>query len=191
MPRRSTVAQLLFIAIAASVAAQAAGQDAGTCSTPTDKRAVQRLKDKIRSDHLYASWTSAQCLWFDPEDCNRHAVEVAIHEIHDERCGGDPATSPVVDRFRVFKNRSGSTGTTSSSVSSSTTPRFIRRAGAERADFSALATPDLQTSAKATRSTIRSLTPIELQRPRRRRQRASANTVPTDIAATSPISNRK
>lgn len=35
--------------------------------------------------------------------CTRTAVQISIHEKHDDNCGGDPLTFPSVDAFRVDK----------------------------------------------------------------------------------------
>ncbi len=65
--------------------------------------AVQLLQERVESERLYVSWTTMSCLSYYVEACNSSKTDIAIHELHNERCGGDPATWPVVDRFRVYK----------------------------------------------------------------------------------------
>ncbi|MGH8820081.1 MAG: hypothetical protein ACREWJ_02165 [Rhodoferax sp.] len=82
-------------------AAYAGGPD--RCASAADDKAVSALMQRIKREHLYTSWTTLQCLGFFIEGCTGRRVEIAIREQHDPKCGGDPDTSPVVDRFRVYK----------------------------------------------------------------------------------------
>ncbi len=65
--------------------------------------AVSRVMEHVRAEHLYASWTTPDCLQFFIDACAASTVDVSIHERHDARCGGDPGTWPRVDSFRVHK----------------------------------------------------------------------------------------
>src|ERR1051325_2944951 len=88
-----TLALLLTATPIASVLPQEATLD----STAAAKLLVQRTQD----DGLYASWTTVQCLRFMLESTTAQHFDFVIRERHDGKCPGDPATEPVVDRFRV------------------------------------------------------------------------------------------
>ena len=82
-------------------AAYAAERD--RCASAANDKAVSALMQRIRREHLYTRWTTLQCLDFYIEACTSRRVDIAVRQQHDQTCGGDPDTSPVVDRFRVNK----------------------------------------------------------------------------------------
>ena len=65
--------------------------------------AVSRVAARVRRERLYAAWSKPGCLDFFVDACSARTVDVTIHEKHDARCGGDPATWPRVDSFRVYR----------------------------------------------------------------------------------------
>jgi hypothetical protein len=65
--------------------------------------AVSRLNERAWRDKLYASWTRPECLEVVVDACRKGSVDVSLHERHGQACGGDPATSPRVDSFRVWR----------------------------------------------------------------------------------------
>jgi len=65
--------------------------------------ASKRLMARVRREHLYESWTKTDCLQYFLDACSARTVDISIHEDHAARCGGDPATSPRVDSFRVYR----------------------------------------------------------------------------------------
>ena len=44
------------------------------------------------------------CLAYEIEDSSPARFDIAVREIHDQRCGGDPAVMPVIERFRVGRS---------------------------------------------------------------------------------------
>ncbi len=94
------LAAVLALGLACS-ASHAQGRDC--CASAANDKAVSRLMQRVQREHLYTRWTTPQCLDFEIEDCTAHRVDIVIREQHDQKCGGDPDTSPVVDRFRVNK----------------------------------------------------------------------------------------
>ena len=70
----------------------------------SEDAAVARVMDRVRRERLYVAWSKPGCLDFIVDACTAKAVEVSLHEKHDDRCGGDPATSPRVDSFRVWRH---------------------------------------------------------------------------------------
>ena len=82
--------------------ATASGDESSRSSA--DDHAIEILRVKIRSERLYASWATEECLSFYLEHSDAEKVDVAIHEVHTKECGGDPLTQPVVDRFRIHRD---------------------------------------------------------------------------------------
>jgi hypothetical protein len=67
----------------------------------TIERAVDLVADRVLP--VYRAHTKPECVTFMAEgELNRH-FDIAIREKHNEKCGGDPATAPVRDRFRVLR----------------------------------------------------------------------------------------
>lgn len=67
-------------------------------------RAVQVVSTQINKDNLYAGRVPANCfsLALDKEDPAFY--EIVTLEKHGDECPGDPATAPVLDRFRVYRD---------------------------------------------------------------------------------------
>jgi hypothetical protein len=72
------------------------------CSGAGAQIAIQALRNRVNMERPYVSWTKDMCLAYRLEKCHNNMAEIAIFEVHSQACGGDPATSPVVDRFRVY-----------------------------------------------------------------------------------------
>jgi len=73
------------------------------CSEARGAAAIRLLQARVQQEKLYASWARPQCLSFVAESCDATTVDLAIREVHNEVCGGDPSTAPVVDRFRLHR----------------------------------------------------------------------------------------
>jgi hypothetical protein len=61
--------------------------------------------ERLLRSHLHATRPeAAPCLQLEVEGQNESAgwLQFAARETHDARCPGDPATAPVIDRFRVY-----------------------------------------------------------------------------------------
>lgn len=68
---------------------------------PKADAAIKLLVAKTTAARLYL-WAKEGCLVYDTERCGRDGrVEIAIHENHKPSCGGDPATAPRVDGYRI------------------------------------------------------------------------------------------
>ena len=98
------VVAIASVVVAWSAPAQSAEPQGGSCADRAAGRAVQSLRSRVEEERLYSSWAKAGCLAYQAERCDSKKVDVAIREVHSSQCGGDPATSPVVDRFRVYRN---------------------------------------------------------------------------------------
>jgi hypothetical protein len=95
-----TISQpLLTIAIAIAllspnlVIARALNEDA----------ALNLLLRTLKRDHVYDHRISLDCLTFDTEETTNAYFQFVLRENHTAKCGGDPDTSPVVDRYRVYR----------------------------------------------------------------------------------------
>lgn len=69
----------------------------------SEQESVKLLTQKVKSNRLYP-WANFDCLAFIVEDKTNTSIDIAVREIHDGKCPGDPGVSPVVDRFRVMRS---------------------------------------------------------------------------------------
>lgn len=92
LPRRSwAIAVLMACASAAGATALPPGDDAEV--------AAQHLRAHAANAKRLAA--HGDCLLFLIEESTPQRIEVAVHEQHGDGCPGDPATMPVVDRYRI------------------------------------------------------------------------------------------
>ena len=68
--------------------------------------ALELLRRTLKRDHVYEKRISLDCIAYDTEETTNDYFEFVLREIHDAKCGGDPETSPAIDRYRVYR-RSG------------------------------------------------------------------------------------
>ncbi|PYJ53069.1 MAG: hypothetical protein DME82_14920 [Verrucomicrobia bacterium] len=86
------------LVLVSSVASQAAR------SHPLDEDAALALLVRtLKHDRVYAKRISLDCITYDTEETTDAYFQFALREKHDAKCGGDPETSPVVDRYRVYR----------------------------------------------------------------------------------------
>lgn len=69
-----------------------------------EDQAINSLINKIKTDSVYDSWTSIECLQFYTTDITEDYVAVDIRQKHGEGCSGDSTFSPRVDSFKVYKS---------------------------------------------------------------------------------------
>ena len=65
--------------------------------------ALTLLQRTINRDHVYARRISLDCITYGTEETTGAYFQFVLRENHNARCGGDPQTSPVVDRYRVYR----------------------------------------------------------------------------------------
>ncbi len=68
--------------------------------------ALALLERTLKHDGVYARRISLDCITYGTEDTTEAYFQFVLRENHNAKCGGDPETSPVVDRYRVYR-RSG------------------------------------------------------------------------------------
>ena len=74
---------------------------------PLGEDAALALLDRtLKHDRVYANRISLDCVTYLTEETTDTYFEFVLREKHSDKCGGDPETSPVVDRYRVYR-RSG------------------------------------------------------------------------------------
>jgi hypothetical protein len=66
-----------------------------------EDEALNVLVHTLQRDHVYDKRISLDCVTFDTEETTRIYFQVALREKHNKKCGGDPDTSPVIDRYKV------------------------------------------------------------------------------------------
>ncbi|PYL56345.1 MAG: hypothetical protein DMF31_12760 [Verrucomicrobia bacterium] len=98
---RIVTAVVTALVLVSSVVLQAAR------SHPLDEDAALALLVRtLKHDRVYAKRISLDCVTYDTEETTNAYFQFALREKHDAKCGGDPETGPIVDRYRVYR-RSG------------------------------------------------------------------------------------
>ena len=92
----------LFLA-AVSIAIAQAGPRARVLD---EDAALALLERTLKHDGVYAHRISLNCVTYGTEETTGAYFQFVLRENHNAKCGGDPETSPVVDRYRVYR-RSG------------------------------------------------------------------------------------
>src|SRR5260370_9328473 len=101
------VSLLIPAAVIAVVLLSPLVAQAGPRSHPLDEdAALDLLVRTLKHDRVYAKRISLDCVTYGTEETTDAYFQFVLREIHNAKCGGDPETSPVVDRYRVYR-RSG------------------------------------------------------------------------------------
>jgi hypothetical protein len=73
-------------------------------SRPLDEDgALALLVRTLKHDRVYAHRISLDCISYITEETTGTYFQFVLRENHNAKCGGDPETSPVVDRYRVYR----------------------------------------------------------------------------------------
>ena len=98
---RLITAVVIALALVSSAVAEAAP------SRPMDEDAALALLVRtLKHDRVFAKRISLDCVSYGTEETTNAYFEFVLREIHNAKCGGDPETSHVLDRYRVYR-RSG------------------------------------------------------------------------------------
>ena len=65
--------------------------------------ALALLEQTLKHDGVYAHRISLNCITYGTEETTSAYFQFVLRENHNAKCGGDPETSPVVDRYRVYR----------------------------------------------------------------------------------------
>ena len=76
----------------------------GARSHPLDEEAALALLERtLKRDRVYDKRISWDCIAYGTEATTSAYLEFVLREIHNAKCGGDPETSPAIDRYRVYR----------------------------------------------------------------------------------------
>ena len=101
MNKRSLLitAAVIAIGLVSPVIAQAAPR-----SEPLDESAALNLLERtLKQDHIYTHRISLDCISYITEETAGTYFQFVLRENHNAKCGGDPETSPAIDRYRVYR----------------------------------------------------------------------------------------
>ena len=100
-PRLDAITVFAWILISAIVA-----QGGSQSHRLTEDAALDLLQRTLKRDRVYEKRISWDCIAYGTEETTNAYFEFVLREIHNAKCGGDPETSPAIDRYRVDR-RSG------------------------------------------------------------------------------------
>jgi hypothetical protein len=66
--------------------------------------ALELLQRTLKRDRVYEKRISLDCIAYGTEETTNAYFEFVLREIHNAKCGGDPETSPAIDRYRVYRH---------------------------------------------------------------------------------------
>jgi hypothetical protein len=77
---------------------------AGPASHPlSEDAALSLLLRTLKHDRVYTRSMSLDCITFVTEEKTDAYFQFVLRENHTAPCGGDPETSTVVDRYRIYR----------------------------------------------------------------------------------------
>jgi len=101
------ISRFIAAAVVAVVLVSPVVVHAGSRSHPLDEDAALAVLERtLKHDRVYANRISLDCVSYGTEETTNAYFQFVLRENHNAKCGGDPETSPVVDRYRVYR-RSG------------------------------------------------------------------------------------
>jgi hypothetical protein len=96
---------LITAAVMAVVLVSPVVAQAGSRSHPLDEdAALDLLVRTFKHDRVYANRIPMDCITYITEETTGAYFQFVLRENHNAKCGGDPAISPVVDRYRVYRS---------------------------------------------------------------------------------------
>jgi len=103
----SHISRLITVAVVAVTLVSPVIARASPRSRLLDEDAALALLERtLNLDRVYTHRISLDCITYRTEETTDTYFQFVLREIHNAKCGGDPETSPVVDRYRVYR-RSG------------------------------------------------------------------------------------
>lgn len=97
---------LIRTAVALVLISPIAAQAGSRSRQLNEDAALDLLQRTLKRDHVYEKRISWDCISYGTEETTDAYFEFVLREIHNTKCGGDPETSPAIDRYRVDR-RSG------------------------------------------------------------------------------------
>ena len=99
---RPVVAVVVAVNLFSSIVAQAGLQR----HRLNEDAALELLLRTLKRDRVYEKRISLDCIAYGTEETTNAYYEFVLREIHNTKCGGDPETSPAIDRYRVYRRSS-------------------------------------------------------------------------------------
>ena len=99
---RSAIVAIAVAILSSSVACHAGSQS----HRLNEDAALDLLQRTLKRDRVYEKRIAWDCISYGTEETTSVYFEFVLREIHNAKCGGDPDTSPAIDRYRVYR-RSG------------------------------------------------------------------------------------
>jgi len=65
--------------------------------------ALELLQRTLKRDRIHEKRIRLDCIAYGTEATTNIYFEFVLREIHNATCGGDPQTSPAIDRYRVYR----------------------------------------------------------------------------------------
>jgi hypothetical protein len=94
-----TVITIIITLTVASLAAVNAGPKTHSLN---EDAALKLPLHTLKHKQAYATRISLDCVRFDTEEKMNAYFQFVLRENHTAKCGGDPDTNPVIDRYRVY-----------------------------------------------------------------------------------------
>src|ERR1700726_3509550 len=95
--------RLIVVVFTLAMIALAAAQAGPSQRSLNEDNALKFLLRTLQHDRVYAKRISLDCVTFETEETTGAYFQFILRENHTAKCGGDPDTKPVVDRYRVYR----------------------------------------------------------------------------------------
>ena len=96
--------RLIPVAVIAAILISPIVARGGSQSHPMDEDAALDLLERtLKRDCVYDKRISLDCIAYGAEETTNAYFEFVLREIHNAKCGGDPETCPVIDRYRFYR----------------------------------------------------------------------------------------
>ena len=97
---RSVIVLIAVTILGLPVACHASSQS----SPLNEDAALDLLHRTLTRDRIYEKRIALDCISYGTEQTTTAYFEFVLREIHNSKCGGDPETSPAIDRYRVYRS---------------------------------------------------------------------------------------
>ena len=97
------ISRLITAAVIAMVLVSSAVAEAAPSRPMDEDAALALLVRTLKHDRVFAKRISLDCVSYGTEETTNAYFEFVLREIHNAKCGGDPETSHVLDRYRVYR----------------------------------------------------------------------------------------
>src|SRR5437660_9397515 len=94
---------LASVVIALAVVSPMVDQVAARSRPLEENAALALLARTLKHDGVYTHRISLDCVGYGTEETTDAYFQFVLRENHNAKCDGDPETSPVIDRYRVYR----------------------------------------------------------------------------------------